>query len=553
MKDIKTKGSRSNRVVDSSADLASKMKQGLGRSKDQVENLADDGQVTPEEYAQDKIKYASEGAVHDAAHVTKETTRKTYDGSKKLVEQIKQKRRDGDSIKQTAKSTGKQSFKTMKKDIKTAGKSTHKGVKTAESSARTTIKTTEKAAKTAEKTLKASQKAAKASAKAAKKSAEAAKKAAEVAAKTAKAAVKATIAAVKAIVAGIKSLVSAIAAGGWVAVVIIIVIVMVALIVGSCFGLFYSAGDSTGMTMQTAISDINTEYQAKIDETKNSTSHDILEMRGSRARWQEVLAVYAVKTTTDPNNAQEVATMDEDKYEILKGVFWDMHQISKNTETKTVKTYTETVNEDGEIVTTEKEETKTVLYITVKHLTVDEMKSKYGFNDSQKSQLDEMLTEDKAKLWSAVLYGSGNSDIVSVAATQFGNAGGQPYWSWMGFSSRVEWCACFVSWCANECGYIDAGVIPKTAGCQTGVNWFKERGEWQDRTYTPKPGDIIYFDWDNKGAAGNQDGLADHVGIVEKIIDDKIFTIEGNTGDQCAERTYTIGYYEILGFGIPAY
>jgi len=529
------------------------MKQGLGRSKDQVENLADDGQVTPEEYAQDKIKYASEGAAQDAAHATKDTAKKTYDGSKKLVEQIKQKRRDGDSIKQTAKSTGKQSFKTMKKDIKTAGKSTHKGVKTAESSARTTIKTTEKAAKTAEKTLKASQKAAKASAKAAKKSAEAAKKAAEVAAKTAKAAVKATIAAIKAIVAGVKSLVSAIAAGGWVAVVIIIVIVMVALIVGSCFGLFYSAGDSTGMTMQTAINDINTEYQAKIDETKNSTSHDILEMRGSRARWQEVLAVYAVKTTTDPNNAQEVATMDEDKYEILKGVFWDMHQISKSTETKTVKTYTETVNENGEIVTTEKEETKTVLYITVKHLTVDEMKSKYGFNDSQKSQLDEMLTEDKAKLWSAVLYGSGNSDIVSVAATQFGNAGGQPYWSWMGFSSRVEWCACFVSWCANECGYIDAGVIPKTAGCQTGVNWFKERGEWQDRTYTPKPGDIIYFDWDNKGAAGNQDGLADHVGIVEKIIDDKIFTIEGNTGDQCAERTYTIGYYEILGFGVPAY
>ena len=100
MKDIKTKGSRSNRVVDSSADLASKMKQGLGRSKDQVENLADDGQVTPEEYAQDKIKYASEGAAQDAAHATKETAKKTYDGSKRLVEQIKQKRRDGDSIKQ---------------------------------------------------------------------------------------------------------------------------------------------------------------------------------------------------------------------------------------------------------------------------------------------------------------------------------------------------------------------------------------------------------------------------------------------------------------------
>ena len=553
MKDIKTKGSRSNRVVDSSADLASKMKQGLGRSKDQVENLADDGQVTPEEYAQDKIKYASEGAVHDAAHVTKETTRKTYDGSKKLVEQIKQKRRDGDSIKQTAKSTGKQSFKTMKKDIKTAGKSTHKGVKTAESSARTTIKTTEKAAKTAEKTLKASQKAAKASAKAAKKSAEAAKKAAEVAAKTAKAAVKATIAAVKAIVAGIKSLVSAIAAGGWVAVVIIIVIVMVALIVGSCFGIFYSSGDTDGLTMQGVIQEVNTEYQAKIDETKNSVSYDILEMRGSRARWQDVLAVYAVKTATDPDNAQEVATMDEGKRDILKSVFWDMHEISKSTETKTVKEYSETVDENGEIVTTETEVSKTVLYITVKHMTVDEMKSKYGFNTDQKAQLDELLAEDKAKLWSAVLYGSGNDDIVNVARSQLGNIGGQPYWSWIGFNSRVEWCACFVSWCANECGYIDAGVIPKTAGCIVGVNWFKERGEWQDRTYTPKPGDIIYFDWDNKGSAGPQDGLADHVGIVEKVVDDKIYTIEGNSGDQCAERTYTIGYYELLGFGVPAY
>lgn len=119
MKDIKTKGSRSNRIVDESADLASKMKQGLVRSKDQFQNLSDDGQVTPEEYAQDKIKYWSEDAVHDAAHGSKETAKKTYDGGKKLVEQIKQKRRDGDSIKQTAKSTGKQSFKKMKKDIKT--------------------------------------------------------------------------------------------------------------------------------------------------------------------------------------------------------------------------------------------------------------------------------------------------------------------------------------------------------------------------------------------------------------------------------------------------
>ena len=71
---------------------------------------------------------------------------------------------------------------------------------------------------------------------------------------------------------------------------------------------------------------------------------------------------------------------------------------------------------------------------------------------------------------------------------------GQPYWSWYGFSSRVEWCACFVSWCANQCGYIEAGVIPKFAGCRNAVNWFQERGQWQDRYYTPNPGDIIFCD-----------------------------------------------------------
>ena len=403
MKDIKTKGSRSNRVVDSSADLASKMKQGLGRSKDQVENLADDGQVTPEEYAQDKIKYASEGAVHNAAHVTKETTRKTYDGSKKLVEQIKQKRRDGDSIKQTAKSTGRQSFKTMKKDIKTAGKSTHKGVKTAESSARTTIKTTEKATKTAEKTLKASQKAAKASAKAAKKSAERARKAAEATARTVKAVARATAVAVKAIVSGIRNLIIAIAAGGWVAVIIIIVITMIALIVGSCFGLFYSFGDSSDYTLQNAISEIHSDYLAKIEEAKQSEEYDLVELNDCDAHWKEVLAVYAVKTAADPENAQEVATMDESKFEILKFVFWDMHEITKEVVEKNVEVYSTTVDEKGNIITTVSKETKRVLQITVKHPTIDEMQGKYGFNEKQKELLKEMLSDDNAKFWDNLL------------------------------------------------------------------------------------------------------------------------------------------------------
>ena len=127
------------------------------------------------------------------------------------------------------------------------------------------------------------------------------------------------------------------------------------------------------------------------------------------------------------------------------------------------------------------------------------------------------------------------------------------YWSWYGFNSRVEWCACFVSWCANECGYLDAGVIPKTAGCISGSDWFKDRGLWQDNSYEPRPGDIIYFDWDNKGSSGPQDGLADHVGIVEKVENGLVYTVEGNSGDSCRENRYAIGHYEIYGCGTPAY
>ena len=140
----------------------------------------------------------------------------------------------------------------------------------------------------------------------------------------------------------------------------------------------------------------------------------------------------------------------------------------------------------------------------------------------------------------------GNQAIVEVALTQLGNQGGQPYWSWYGFNSRVEWCACFVSWCADQCGYIESGLVPKFAGCVDGANWFKSNGKWQDRTYEPKVGDIIFFDWEG-------DGTTDHVGIVEKCENGTVYTVEGNSGDACKQRQYTVGSSNIYGYGSPAY
>ena len=171
-----------------------------------------------------------------------------------------------------------------------------------------------------------------------------------------------------------------------------------------------------------------------------------------------------------------------------------MNEISHRTETATTTQTVETDDGKGNIMVEEIEVTATTLYITVTHKTTDEMADIYNFTADQREMLAELLAEENSGMWSAVLYGIGTGDgeIVAVALSQLGNVGGQPYWSWYGFESRVDWCACFVSWCANECGYLDTGVIPRFASCSIGIQWFRERGLWQDGDYEPRPGDLIF-------------------------------------------------------------
>ena len=274
----------------------------------------------------------------------------------------------------------------MQKSINTGQRT----VKTAQQTAKTTVKTAEKTAKSAKKTAEAS-------AKAARMAAQATYKAAVVTAK-------ATAAAVKAAIAGVKALVAAIAAGGFVSVVIIIIICIIALIAGSCFGIFFIGEDTgSGITLQNVISEINNEYEAKITEIKNSNTYDVLEMSGSVV-WPEVLSVYAVKTTGDPNNPQEVVSMDENKKQILTDIFWEMNEITHSITSKTENVVTETDDGNGNIVETTESEGITYLYIKVIHKSVDEMAEQYGFSDSQKEQLSEFLSEDNKKMWSGVLY-----------------------------------------------------------------------------------------------------------------------------------------------------
>ena len=135
----------------------------------------------------------------------------------------------------------------------------------------------------------------------------------------------------------------------------------------------------------------------------------------------------------------------------------------------------------------------------------------------------------------------GNTELVDLAKQQIGNVGGYPYWSWYGFNSRVEWCACFVSWCYNQAGKSE----PRFAGCQSqGVSWFQSRGQWGARDYENiAPGDAIFFDWD-------LDGSADHVGIVIGTDGSRVYTVEGNSGDACKIKSYALTYECIKGYGL---
>ena len=146
--------------------------------------------------------------------------------------------------------------------------------------------------------------------------------------------------------------------------------------------------------------------------------------------------------------------------------------------------------------------------------------------------------------WFAGLFGNGQ--LVTIAKSQLGNEGGEKFWSWWGFTERQEWCACFVSWCADQAGLIQKEAVPKFSGCTDGVAWFQAKGKWQSGGSVPTPGTIIFFDWDH-------DGASDHVGIVESCDGTTVHTIEGNSGDAVKQNNYTVNSQSILGYGLVAY
>ena len=605
------------KVLDKSANLSDRMKDSYIRTKQSAEHSYYAEENSPEEYTSDKVTETSETIGYEVAYQFNEHGRKGFEATKENVMKAKEHFEHGNNSRAHSASYGyetkedrqytggpshKKQYNSPKSNpqeqareyaVKQAKKRTEKvyeqrtaesvnntiktkesaealanitknGIKTKSSIAnasktavkggKTTIKTAGQTSKATVKTAKTATTAPHTVVKAPQTIIQGTKKTVNAVYTAGRAVFVAGKSMVKGIIAATKALVAAIAAGGWVAVMIIVIIMIIGLLVGSSFGIFFSNEDTGEETMQDVIREINDEYLEEIEKIKLENPYDVLEMSGSRAVWKEVLAVYAVKTTTDPINGQEVATITDEKKEILREIFWKMNEISFRTEEITETVIVESDDGNGNIVETETTETRTYLFITVSHKTADEMAEEYNFDRKQKEQLDALLSEENDELWAMVLYGiagQSNDMIVAVAQSQIGNVGGEPYWSWYGFSERVDWCACFVSWCANECGYIENGIIPKFASCAIGVNWFRSRGQWMDSSIEPVHGMIIFFDWDED--ITGHDGRPNHVGIVEKVENGIIYTIEGNSDDTCRRRSYSVGHYEILGYGVPKY
>ncbi len=438
--------------------------------------------------------------------------------------------------KKSIKTTARNAEKTVKTTAKGTVKATEKGVKTAKATSKTAIKTTEHTAKAAQKTAKASVKAAQ----------KTAQTTAKATAEATKVTVRATIAAVKAIIAGTKALISAIIAGGWIAVVIILIVVLL----GCAVSLFGGGSDSTSYTPVSAEVEAYTPLIQKyakqygIPEYVELIKAVMMQESGGKGNdpMQAAEGSFNKKYPHEPNGIKDPEYSIECGVQELKAALVSA-EVESPIDMERIKLALQGYNFGNGYISWAKTNYGGYSYANAVEFSAMQAQrlgwEKYGDTQYPAHVL-------RYYPYGRAFISGGNQAIVEVALTQLGNEGGQPYWSWYGFDGRVEWCACFASWCADQCGYLESGIIPKFSLCSDGVDWFKGRGQWQDKNYEPQAGDLIFFDWGN-------DGSIDHVGIVEKCENGTVYTVEGNSGDACKQQSYPVESDSIYGYGCPAY
>lgn len=591
MADIKTRDAVKGTIktIDKAAIASERMKSAYVGIKEKAEQgyYADENSAT--EYAADRISYAADRVKDEGIHqfnkqgqkavkTTQENISKAKDKiidfkQSRAVKAAEQKaaqnmseqhglqirhgaasRSSATDVSQTEKSqliktrqqgqkmiktTARNAEKAVKVTAKGTVKTTEKGIKTAQATSKAAIKTTETSVKTA-------QAAAKASVKTAQKEAQVAKATAKATAEATKATVRATIAAVKAIIAGTKALISALIAGGWIAVVIILIVVLL----GCAVSLFGGGSGSNAYTPVSAEVEAYEPFIQKyakqygIPEYVELIKAVMMQESGGRGLdpMQAAEGSFNTRYPHEPNGIKDPEYSIECGVQELKAALISA-EVENPIDMEHIKFALQGYNFGNGYISWAKTNYGGYSYANAVEFSTMQA-SRLGWDSYGDTQYPAHVL--RYYPYGRAFTSGGNQAIVEVALTQLGNEGGQPYWSWYGFEGRVEWCACFVSWCADQCGYIESGIIPKFAGCVDGANWFKGNGQWQDRNYEPQAGNIIFFDWEG-------DGETDHVGIVEKCENGVVYTVEGNSGDACRQNQYTVGSSSIYGYGVPAY
>lgn len=592
MADIKTRDAVKGTVktIDKAAVASQRMKNAYAKTKDKAEQGYYTEENSPTEYASDRVSRAAGRVKDEGIHQfnkqgqkSVQTTRENIGKAKDKIADFKTKRamkaaeqkkaraaaeQAGSQIRhgtvsrsvvpdkpvsnapaQTVKTT-RQAEKTIKQSARSAGKTVKtaaKGtVKTTERTVKTAQATSKAAIKTTENSVKTAQAAAKASAKAAQKAAQAAKATAKATAEATKATVRATIAAVRAIIAGTKALIAALVAGGWIAIVIILIVVLL----GCAVSIFGGGGNSNSYTPVSAEVEA---YEPLIQ--KYAKEHGIPEyvelikavmMQESGGQGNDPMqASECGYNTRYPNTPNGIT---DPEYSINVGIqnlaaCLSSAEVESPIDMEHIKLALQGYNFGNGYISWAKTNYGGYSYANAVEFSTTQA-ARLGWDSYGDTQYVAHVL--RYYPYGRAFTSGGNQAIVEVALTQLGNEGGQPYWSWYGFEGRVEWCACFVSWCADQCGYLDSGIIPKFSLCSDGVEWFVANGQWQSRSYEPSAGDIIFFDWD-------EDGTIDHVGIVEKCENGMVYTVEGNSGDACKQQQYPVGGGSIYGYGVPKY
>ena len=411
MRTAKTRESlRSIKVVDKTEGLAKKSKNGASSLANSAEETQNSRHETEVEYAgnevQDKEERSGRALVRGAARVGQWGYRTTVRNIQRWRNRPRKIKLKVDAPKELPPPQRPLLTEGAKGGAKTASKGIKNGSKAAKKASKASAKAAKKAAKT---TAKATKQAAKASAKAAKagvklsvRAAQAIKRAVIAAAKFIKVAVKAIIAATKAIIAGVKALIAAIAAGGWVAVLIIVIIVIVALVAGSIFAIFIPA-EQNGITVYDVMGELDREFHDKEKELLANCQYDVLTYDGEMADWNEIIAIYAVKLNLDTENPQEIATFDEAKADELRNIYRTMNTVRLETRTESKEVKKQVRDEDGNLK--EVTETVTTTYVTVKRIGLTAMQAadEYDFTDYQIEMLTLLLDEKNDELWQGLL------------------------------------------------------------------------------------------------------------------------------------------------------